>query len=242
MLSGEGISLWFGGLAALRSVSFQINAGEIVGLLGPNGSGKSSLFHVISGIYHPSSGSLVFAGHDLQRVSPHRRVHLGIGRTFQTVRPFAALNVAQTVLGGALFGQPGRSLPDAQHETQAILRLLDLEQDAQTRAHNLPLVKRKRLEIARALATAPRLLLLDEVFAGLTPTEIDAAMHLVRRVRDEQQITIVMVEHIIRAARQVCDRVIVLHEGQTLFDGTPAAMRHDPAVIAVYLGNEPDHA
>lgn len=242
MLNGEAISLWFGGLAALQNVSFQIKSGEIVGLLGPNGSGKSSLFHVISGVYKPSGGTLVFEGRDLNRLPPHRRVHLGIGRTFQIVRPFAALNVAQTVLGGALFGQPGCSLATAQQKTIAILKLFDLEQNAETRAQDLPLFKRKQLEIARAVATTPRLLLLDEVFAGLTPTEIDEAMKLVQRLRDEWQMTIMMVEHIVRAALQVSDRVIVLNEGKKLFDGLPAAMRQDPAVIAVYLGSNPEHA
>lgn len=237
MLCGRGVSLSFGGLAALRDVDFDVHAGEIVGLLGPNGSGKSSLFNLISGLRRPTGGRLTFLGHNICRLPPHRITHLGVGRTFQLVRPFPALNVLHNVMGSALFGQQLRSRVAAERVAHEVLALVELTAYAEQAVADVPLVIKKRLEVARALATGPRLLLLDEVFSGLNPVEIAGAIQLIFRIRDELGITVLMIEHVMPAVMHTCERVIVLSGGQKVSEGPPKAVVHDPVVRLVYLGD-----
>jgi branched-chain amino acid transport system ATP-binding protein len=236
MLRGEGVTLHFGGLAALSNVDFHVDAGEIVGLLGPNGSGKSSLFNVISGLYRPTQGVVTFLGRDLRTLRPHQIAHLGVGRTFQIVRPFAELTTLQNVMGSALFGQQLTRVAEAERRALEMLEFVGLIGHTHRPVRDLPLMVKKRLEIARALATGPKLLLLDEVFAGLNPAEIDNAVALIFRIRDELGITVFMVEHVMKAAMRACDRIIVLSQGKKIAEGSPQTIARDPAVLQVYLG------
>ncbi|MCL5265272.1 MAG: ABC transporter ATP-binding protein [Chloroflexi bacterium] len=236
VLQGEGVTLYFGGLAALKGVDFHVDEGEIVGLIGPNGSGKSSLFNLISGLMRPTHGRITFLGHDLARFRPHQIAHLGVGRTFQIVRPFAELTTLQNVTASALYGQRLASVVEAEHRARDTLRFVGLVDHHDQPVRDLPLAFKKRLEIARALATGPKLLLLDEVFAGLNPVEIDGAIELIFRIRDELDITVFMIEHVMKAAMQTCQRIMVLGEGKKIAEGLPQDIARDAAVLAAYLG------
>ncbi len=238
LLELTGVSRSFGGLAAVKSVDLRIESGEIVGLIGPNGAGKTTLFNLITGTFRPNSGSILFDGRDITRLAPHARCRLGIARTFQLVRPFPNLSVLDNVAVGSVYGrQPASSRRAAEAAARETLELLGLGDRAQRLAGSLTLVDRKRLELARALATRPRLLLLDELLAGLNPSEVNAAMDLVRGIRDSG-VTIVMVEHLVKALFGVSDRVAVLSAGEKICEGTPEHVAQDARVVDAYLGTD----
>jgi branched-chain amino acid transport system ATP-binding protein len=238
LLTLEGVSRSFGGLVAVRSVDLAVEDGEILGLIGPNGAGKTTLFNLITGFYLPTAGKVVFAGRDITRMGPPERCSLGIARTFQLVRPFQRLSVLQNVAVGRLYGrQAAPSRHQAEAEALEVLELVGLAARPHLEARHLTLVDRKRLELARALATRPRLLLLDELLAGLNPSEVLVAMELIKRVRSSGT-TIVLVEHLVRAVFGVSDRVAVLSAGAKIAEGTPAEVGANRQVVDAYLGSE----
>ncbi|MDQ7843919.1 MAG: ABC transporter ATP-binding protein [Armatimonadota bacterium] len=236
MLRVKGVSKRFGGLVVLRSVSFQVAEGAIVGLIGPNGSGKTTLFNVITGFHPPDAGDVVFMGRRLVGLAPFEVARAGIARTFQVVRPFTGLTTTDNVTAAVLYGRGTRDVRGARAEARRWLRYVGLEGAVDAPVHALTLGEKKRLELARALATGPRLLLLDEVFAGLNPVESVGAVDLVRRIRDELRITVLLVEHVIRIVMGLCERVVVLGSGQVIAQGPPAAVQADPQVRQIYLG------
>lgn len=236
MLQGVGITKRFGGVMALRNVSFEVGAGELVGLIGPNGSGKSTLFSVISGFHPPDEGAIFFDGRNITGARPHTIARLGIARTFQIVRPFSGMTVIENVRVGALYGRGERNVAVADRHAREVVKFVGLEQRADTPARNLTLAEKKRLEIARALSIQPRVLLLDEVFAGLNPTEVRGAIDLIARIRSQFGVTIMMVEHVLKALMETCERIIVLSYGEKIAEGAPSAIAADPHVISVYLG------
>lgn len=236
MLQAINITKRFGGVTALRNVSFSVNAGELAGLIGPNGSGKSTLFSVISGFYPPDEGAVMFEGRDITGYPSHAVARLGIARTFQIVRPFTGMTVVENMRVGILYGCGERSVAAADRRARELVEFVGLEQRAATLARNLTLAEKKRLEIARALSIQPRLLLLDEVFAGLNPAEVRGAIDLIARIRREFGVTIIMVEHVLKALMETCERVIVLSYGEKIAEGAPAEIAADPQVISVYLG------
>jgi branched-chain amino acid transport system ATP-binding protein len=237
ILEAEGVRKSFGGLAATSNVDFHIEQGEIVGLIGPNGAGKTTLFNLVSGALVPDGGSIRFKGRDITGLKPYKICRAGIARTFQSVMIFSKMSVFDNVLLGTMFGKnksEGGGM--GREETAEILEFVGLGKMSGLRAMDLSLVNQKRLEVARALATKPELLLLDEVMAGLTPTEVADAMDLVRKIQ-ERGITVLMIEHVMKAIMSVCGRVIVLHHGEKLAEGSPEEIVQNKTVIEVYLGD-----
>ena len=239
LLAIEEIGIRFGGLAALNNVSFAAAPGAILGLIGPNGAGKTTLFNVITGLVRPTEGAIRFRGEDITALPSHAICRRGIARTFQLVRIFPSLTVLENVMVGGCFGQEGNSRPlaEAGAEAAAHLRTVGLEDSADRPAGSLPLAARKRLEVARALATRPALLLLDEVIAGLTPAEGGRLMDLIGRIRDGGT-TIILIEHVMKAIMNLSDRIVVLHHGEKLAEGAPSEIARDPAVVNAYLGEQ----
>jgi branched-chain amino acid transport system ATP-binding protein len=236
ILEGEGVTKYFGGLAAVLNVNFHIEQGEIVGLIGPNGSGKTTLFNLISAALVPKPGIIRFKGENITGLKPHQICRRGVARTFQTVKIFANMPVIENVRLGSLFGKlTGVSSADATREATELLDSVGLSAVQATPAKDLTLANQKRLEVARALATKPEILLLDELMAGLNPTEVAQAMELVTRLRDEG-ITIFMIEHVMKAIMSVCDRIMVLHHGEKIAEGIPQEIATSKKVIEVYLG------
>jgi len=220
----------------VRRVDLAVREGEILGLIGPNGSGKTTLFNLITGFYRPDGGRIRLGERDVTGWPPPRLCKQGIARTFQLVRPFQQLTVRQNVEVGRVYGrEPARDRRQAAAQAEALLDLVGLADRADSPAGRLTLVDRKRLELARALATRPSVLLLDELLAGLNPSEVLAAIELIRRIR-ASGVTIVLVEHLVKAVFGVSDRVAVLSAGRKIAEGTPAAVAGDPAVIDAYLG------
>jgi branched-chain amino acid transport system ATP-binding protein len=236
VLAGEGVTKHFGGLAAISHVNFTVAQGEVVGLIGPNGAGKTTLFNLISGALILKSGIIRFKGEKITGLKPYQICRMGVARTFQEVKVFANMPVLQNVLLGSLFGTAaGMSSADATKEATELLEFIGLSAMRATPAKDLTLANQKRVEVARALATKPELLLLDELMAGLNPTEVAQAMELVTRIRDKG-ITVFMIEHVMKAIMSVCDRIMVLHHGEKIAEGTPQEIATSKTVIDVYLG------
>ena len=236
ILEGEGVTKHFGGLAAVSNVTFDVEQGEVVGLIGPNGAGKTTLFNLISGALAPQSGTVRFKAENIAGLKPHRICKKGVARTFQSVKVFANMPALENILLSALFGR-SNSTPtaDALKEATELLEFVGLSAAQATPAKDLTLANQKRLEVARALATKPELLLLDELMAGLNSTEVAQAMELVTRIRD-RGITIFMIEHVMKAIMSVCDRIMVLHHGVKIAEGTPQEIATSKTVVEVYLG------
>jgi branched-chain amino acid transport system ATP-binding protein len=235
LLALHAVTKRFGGLTAVSDVSLTVPAGELLGVIGPNGAGKTTLFNVISGYYRPDSGRVVFAGHDVVGLAPHAICRLGLTRTFQLVKPFGNLSVTDNVMIGALTRI--QSIRAARVEARRVVETCGLTAHADARARTLPIGLRKRLEVARALATRPRLLLLDEVMAGLNPTELAAMIELIQRLHGDG-LTLIVIEHIMAAMMRLAHRIVVLHHGETLAEGPPAAIAQDRRVVDAYLGEE----
>ena len=236
ILEGEGVTKYFGGLAAVSHVDFNVDQGEVVGLIGPNGAGKTTLFNLISGALVPKPGAIKFKAENIAGLKPHKICKMGVARTFQSVKIFANVPVLENVLLGSLFGTSNStSLADAAREATELLEFVGLSAVRATPARDLTLANQKRLELARALATKPELLLLDELMAGLNPTEVAQTMELVTRIGDKG-ITIFMIEHVMKAIMSVCDRIMVLHHGQKIAEGTPQEIATSKTVVEVYLG------
>jgi branched-chain amino acid transport system ATP-binding protein len=242
LLEGSGVSRNFGGLAAVSDVDFYVDRGEILGLIGPNGAGKTTLFNLISAALKPTRGTITFKGRDITPMPAYKICRLGIARTFQTVKIFAHVPVVRNVMVGALFGTGHRiSSRDAMKKAEEALEFVDLTSLKDVPAGDLTLANQKRLEVARALASDPELLLLDELMAGLTATEVAEASEDIRQLR-ERGITILMIEHVMQAIMSVSDRIIVLDYGKKIAEGTPAEVASNEKVIEVYLGEECDVA
>jgi branched-chain amino acid transport system ATP-binding protein len=237
LLAIEGLTRRFGGLLAVDNVSFSVSKGEIVGVMGANGAGKTTLFAMIAGNLRPSAGNIIFNGKPIGGLSPDRVNRMGVARTFQIVRPFATLTVLENVATAVMFGSRRiTSRGVAEGEAAALLEEVGLLPRAHSLAGELTLAGRKRLEVARALATGPRLLLLDEVLAGLTGAEVAAALDLVRMLHERQGLTIVIIEHVMRALMRLSHRIVVLHHGRKIAEGVPDEITADPAVIEAYFG------
>jgi len=234
MLEAKSISKAFRGLKAVREASFEVPQGGIVGLIGPNGAGKTTIFNMVAGVFAPDSGSILFDGKPVHGLRPDQVCAAGIGRTFQIVKPFAGLSVLDNVMVGAFLRE--RTNPRAL--AVSILEKLGLGSKADLPASSLTLPDRKRLEVARALATRPRLLLLDEVMAGLRPTECDQLVAVFREINRAEGLTILLIEHVMRAVMALAQHIVVLHHGEVIARGSPEQVVRDPAVLECYLGEE----
>jgi branched-chain amino acid transport system ATP-binding protein len=236
LLKVDGISKRFRGLLAVDKLSFEVPVGGIFAVIGPNGAGKTTLFNMIAGVFAPDGGTISFAGERIDGLPPDRICRRGIGRTFQIVRPFPALSVEDNVIVGALMHRP--AVVDARAHAREVLRRLDLYDKREQRASSLTLPDRKRLEVARALATDPKLLLLDEVMAGLRPTETDRIVSILKELNRGSGPTILLIEHVMRAVMALAGNILVLHHGAAIAQGAPEEVVCDPAVIDSYLGAE----
>jgi branched-chain amino acid transport system ATP-binding protein len=236
LISIDAVSKRFRGLLAVDGVSFRVEQGSIFAVIGPNGAGKTTLFNIIAGMFAPDEGSIAFAGNRIDGLAPDEICRRGIGRTFQLVRPFPALSVEDNVVIGAMLRR--HDLAQARRRAHDVLAQLDLFAKRHQPASALTLPDRKRLEVARALATDPKLLLLDEVMAGLRPAETDRMVSILRELNRETGLTILLIEHVMRAVMVLAARVLVLHHGAAIAEGAPEAVVRDPAVVQSYLGAE----
>ncbi|MGH7332226.1 MAG: ABC transporter ATP-binding protein [Candidatus Rokuibacteriota bacterium] len=235
MLTLERVTKRFGGLTAVRDVSVEVHQGDLLGIIGPNGAGKTTLFNVIAGYYRPEEGRIQLDGNDVTGLAPHLICRRGLTRTFQIVKPFGNLSVLDNVTIGALTRV--RSVREARQEAERVTEVCGLTAYAGARAKALPLGLRKRLEVARALATHPRLLLLDEVMSGINPTELAGMIELIRRLHADG-LTLIVIEHVMAAMMRLAQRIVVLHHGERIAEGTPAEIASDRRVIDAYLGEE----
>lgn len=241
LLSVENLSKRFGGLNAVSALHFEVERGEIFAIIGPNGAGKTTTLNMVSGLLTPTTGTLSLSGRDITPLSAAERCHLGLGRAFQVVQPFPEMTVEENVRVGAMFGKLGVSEREGRYLTERALERTGLLRLKDAPAEELTLLQEKRLEIARALATQPNVLLLDEVMAGLRPAEAREAVELVRSVRDEG-VTVVFIEHVMPVVRDLADRVLVMNYGQRLTEGTYAEVTSDPEVVAAYLGEDDEES
>ena len=243
LLNVRGVIKRFGGIVAVDNVSFSVGAGEILGLMGANGAGKTTIFSLISGNQHPDGGSILFDGVPIHGMRPDLISRCGISRAFQIVRPFAGMSVLENVMVGELFGaRQEKSWAIAEARARDIIEQVGLSGRVDDLAESLTLASRKRLEIARALATNPKLLMLDEVMAGLTPTEVGEAVAMIRDLHRERGLTIVIIEHVMGVLMNLCPRIVVLHHGGILAEGAPDEISQDGRVIEAYLGAGRDNA
>ena len=235
LLRLEGVTRRFGGLTAVSGVDLSVGRGEVIGLIGPNGAGKTTLVNVITGVHRASSGTVKFDGEDVTGLKPFQAARRGIARTFQIVQPFPEMTVAENVAAAAMFAGAARYGSEANAEAMEHLRFVGLADMADRRAASLTLAMRKRLELAKGLAMRPKLLLLDEVNAGLNATEIDHALSLIRGIA-ARGVTILIIEHLMKVVLSLCTRIVVLHHGELIASDTPQAIVRDPRVIRAYLG------
>mgnify|MGYP001055330273 CR=1 FL=1 len=236
ILQVRNITKRFGGLQALTDVTFDLKEGEILGLIGPNGAGKTTLFNVLNGVFPPNRGQVIFRGEDITGLPPYEVARRGIARAYQVVRPLNELTVRENVMVGACYGREALSLAQAARVADEVLATVGLAGRAEQLAGSLNVAQKKRLEMARALGSRPYLLLLDEVLAGLNPSEIAAMLDTIRAIR-ESGVTILMIEHVMQAVMSVSDRVIVLDYGQLIAEGSPEEVVNNPQVIEAYLGD-----
>jgi len=237
LLKIDGLSKSFGGLKAVWNVDFAIEDGEIIGLIGPNGSGKTTTINLLTGFLKPNSGTIIFQGNNTAGLPRYQVCGRGIARTFQLVKPFLEFTALQNVMVGRVYGrESAKGLKVAAEESKQYLEIVGLQEKVNVLAKDLTLMERKRVELARALATKPQLLMLDELMAGLNHAEADDAMNLIRKVKQEFNLTILMVEHIVKAIVGLSDRIVVLNMGQKIAEGLPQEVIHNPEVIDVYLG------
>lgn len=239
LLELEKVTKRFGGLVAVDQVSLEIRHGQFIGIVGPNGSGKTTLFNCISGVYIPEEGQVIFEGEDITTLPPYKRAPLGIGRTFQIPRPFASATVRENIAVGAMFGTLGKqvSVDESLKQADIIIKRVGLDEHRDKAAGTLTPVEKKLMEIARALAMKPKLLLMDEAMAGMHPSDIDEMVAFIKKIAEEDKIAIVaMVEHIMRAVVGMAEKVIVLHQGAKIVDAPTKEALQDPKVVEVYLG------
>lgn len=235
LLNVDKISMYFGGLAALSNVSYEVQQGEILALIGPNGAGKTTLFNVVNGFYKPSLGDVTFQGKKITGLKPYQVCKMGMARTFQVVKPLQRMSVLDNVIASAFLRTKTKA--EATKTAREVLEFTGLSDDADMISKGLPLGKRKRLEIARALATRPELILLDESFAGLNPAELDVSIEIIKGIK-KKGITIMIIEHHMKVIMSISDRIVVLNYGQKIAEGTPSEIRENPLVVEAYLGGE----
>jgi branched-chain amino acid transport system ATP-binding protein len=235
LLEAKGVTVRFGGLVAVNGVDFHVDQGEIVGLIGPNGAGKTTFFNAISGFHEPNAGSVTFEGVSIRNLRPHKISRMGMSRTFQIVKPFPEMSVLDNVMMGAFSAHGGAK--DARKAAMKALEVVKFDTWANRRAGDLPVAGRKRLEVAKVVACNPKLILLDEVMAGLTPSEHNEMIDAVRNIQ-KSGVTIVIIEHVMPVIMNLCDRIYVLHHGELICEGPPQTVVRNPEVVRAYLGDE----
>lgn len=236
ILTLKGVSQQFGGLRAVDNVDLAIEPGEIVGLIGPNGAGKTTLVNVVTGVYKPTSGLIEFDGHRIDGLKPYQISRMGVARTYQVVQPFPEMTVLENVMAPATFAAGASSVAEAREEATKAIEFLGLAPQKHMLASELTLAGRKRLELAKSLAMKPKVLLLDEVNAGLNPAEIDTALEMIRAIA-ARGVTIILIEHLMKVVMNLCTRIVVLHHGAKIAEGAPQEITRDERVIKAYLGN-----